>query len=145
MVCDAPVFQEWRDRLGDIATEELPGGIEMAVAGKRLGIVARFAPKLEPAHEMVGIVRIDAHARGRDIDAMRGLRGIICKAASQPLPRLEDGDLPAIHGAIPCQVRRDHGTGEAAADDCDGRARAVMVDGIHHIEDLLRSDDRAVV
>lgn len=142
---DAPAPDEWYDRLGNVAPEKLPARIEMSITGKHLGIVAQLTLKCEPACEVVGVIRIDAHTRSRDIDAMRGLRGIIGKAASQPHARLEDGNLPTAHGAIARKVHRNHGSGEATADDRDGRAGGVLAEGIHHIEDLLRSGDRVVV
>lgn len=54
---------------------------------------------------------------------MRVIVGIVGKPTAEMLPRLKNHDLHIPGTGLPCQMRRDGGATEAAADDCHCHTR----------------------
>ena len=77
-----------------------------------------------PPHEVVAVLGVDAHPRGRDIEAEHLVVAAVGDAAPEPRPFLDERD-PQIAATSPQQMKREGDTGEAAADDHDLAAASV--------------------
>src|SRR5690349_10140084 len=104
---------------------------------RRIGSVGTTPARLtglgffEPAREMSGIVREQAHALGANVEKMVAIVGSVGEAAARRLRRADEQD-PRLVGKTLRELDRQRGPGEAGAEDQD------IVSGSGHLFHLLQ-------
>ncbi|MNP61158.1 hypothetical protein D3C76_1563130 [compost metagenome] len=83
----------------------------------RLGPAAGFDERGEPLGQVIGVVRVDAHARRVAVQGVAQFHGAVGLAPAQFAARLDDQYLAPARQAQ--QLRGQHGTAQTATDDQD--------------------------
>jgi hypothetical protein len=120
---DRSVQDKRRHKVTDVFAEPATPGKDPAIRGDGRRILRRCALPLQPGKEITIVVWIERHAVCRDIDAVRGIVGIVGQPAPKLISRLEHYNAHLPGRQLGGKSRSDNSAAETPANDChDPRA-----------------------